>query len=64
MKNQEITKQEEKEKFDINTFIAKQEDICSKKLQEVLEEYNCMLIPEVLISPEGIKPNLKVKYIK
>jgi hypothetical protein len=64
MKNQENTKQEEKEKFDINIFIAKQEDTCSKKLQEVLEEYNCMLIPEVLISSEGIKPNLKVKYIK
>ena len=64
MENQENIKQEEKEKFDINAFIAKREDACSKKLQEILEEYNCVVIPEVIISPEGIKPNIKVKYIK
>mgnify|MGYP003335921092 CR=1 FL=1 len=64
MENLEEKKEELKKTFNLNAFIQEQEELCTKELQEVLEKYNCIVIPEVLISTEGIKPNLKIKYIK
>jgi hypothetical protein len=62
MENQE--KPTTEENFNLNAFVAKQEDACSKELQAVLDKYNCMIVPEITISSEGIKPNLKIKFIK
>lgn len=50
--------------FKIEVYIQEQESKCMEELQKVLDKYNCIVIPEILISPEGLKPNLKVKFIK
>lgn len=60
MKNQEEKQQE----FKLEVYVKQQEESCMKELQEILTKYNCMIVPEILISPEGIQPNLKVKFVK
>lgn len=50
--------------FDINEFVAKKEQECTDKINEVLKEFNCRIKPEFLISESGISPTLKIVYIK
>jgi len=50
--------------FDINEFVAKKEQECTEKINEVLKEYNCRIKSEFVISESGISPILKTVFIK
>ena len=50
--------------FNITEFVAKKEQECTDKINEVLKEFNCRIKSEFVIGESGISPILKIVYIK